>query len=41
MIDTVARDTSSPAVSDLVGTYKRAPMKFVRGDGVDLYDENG
>lgn len=41
MIDTVARDTPSSAASDLVGTYKRAPMKFVRGDGVELYDENG
>ena len=40
MIDTAAPNTSS-AASDLVGTYKRAPMKFVRGDGVELYDENG
>jgi predicted acetylornithine/succinylornithine family transaminase len=40
MIDTAAPNTSS-AASDLVGTYKRAPTKFVRGDGVELYDENG
>ena len=25
----------------LLGTYKRAPMKFVRGEGVELYDSDG
>ncbi len=30
---------SSP--TDILGTYKRAPMRFVRGEGVDLFDEEG
>ena len=27
--------------TDLLGTYKRAPMRFVRGAGVELFDESG
>lgn len=27
--------------SALLGTYKRAPMKIVRGEGVELFDEEG
>ncbi len=30
---------SSP--NDILGTYKRAPMRFVRGEGVELFDEEG
>ncbi len=33
--------TSDPADSPLLGTYKRAPMEFVRGDGVELIDTDG
>lgn len=32
--------TASPATA-ILGTYKRAPMCFVRGEGVRLYDEAG
>ncbi len=33
---------TSPTTSDaLLGTYKRAPMELVRGDGVFLYDADG
>ena len=32
---------SDPAASPLLGTYKRAPMEFVRGDGVELIDADG
>jgi len=35
-------DTTPPATGDaLLGTYKRAPMRLVRGEGVTLYDEAG
>ena len=27
--------------TDILGTYKRAPMRFVRGAGVELFDEEG
>ena len=27
--------------ADILPTYKRAPMRFVRGEGVELFDENG
>ena len=35
--------TSVPAAppTAILGTYKRAPMRMVRGDGVHLYDEHG
>jgi acetylornithine/N-succinyldiaminopimelate aminotransferase len=32
---------SSAAVSALLGTYKRAPMEFVAGEGVELIDADG
>ena len=36
MTDTLTQ----PQVSrDILGTYKRAPMRFVRGSGVELFDE--
>jgi predicted acetylornithine/succinylornithine family transaminase len=42
MIDTaIARETAATHGSDIVATYKRAPMKFVSGKGVELFDENG
>ncbi len=48
MTDTVTREPNAPHNSgkeemsaDLLGTYKRAPMRFVRGEGVDLFDESG
>jgi len=31
---------ASPDVSSLLPTYKRAPMEFVRGEGVELIDSN-
>ncbi len=33
--------TAEFETSALVGTYKRAPMKFVRGEGVELFDDQG
>ena len=33
--------THAPAADLLLGTYKRAPMRLVRGDGVTLYDDTG
>jgi acetylornithine/N-succinyldiaminopimelate aminotransferase len=32
---------ASPDDSSLLPTYKRAPMEFVRGEGVELIDSNG
>ena len=32
--------TQSQMSTDILGTYKRAPMRFVRGSGVELFDEN-
>src|SRR6476646_10084660 len=32
---------SAPANTSLLGTYKRAPMEFVKGEGVELIDANG
>jgi predicted acetylornithine/succinylornithine family transaminase len=37
MTDTL---TQTPASRDILGTYKRAPMRFVRGSGVELFDED-
>ena len=31
----------SNTTADILPTYKRAPMRFVRGHGVELFDENG
>jgi predicted acetylornithine/succinylornithine family transaminase len=46
MIDAVAQAqgnamTKDTASSAILGTYKRAPMRFVRGAGVELFDETG
>lgn len=37
--ETVAGATR--ASQEILGTYKRAPMRFVRGSGVELFDEQG
>ncbi len=37
MTDTL---TQAPASREILGTYKRAPMRFVRGAGVELFDED-
>src|SRR6476659_9683034 len=37
----VDETASAPVTSSLLSTYKRAPMEFVRGEGVELIDENG
>ena len=43
MTDTLTEkeQPTATASSDILGTYKRAPMRFVRGSGVELYDEEG
>ena len=47
MTDTMTRDmeqanaTQSQISRDILGTYKRAPMRFVRGAGVELFDDEG
>ena len=42
MIGTMTPTTEATAVSsDILGTYKRAPMRFIRGAGVELFDEAG
>ena len=48
MTDTTARTAQAPTAglaapfdSAIVGTYKRAPVEFVRGSGVHLYDAEG
>ena len=34
--------TSAPPASDaLLGVYRRAPMEFMRGAGVELFDADG
>ncbi len=35
------QSTIGSVIPPLLGTYKRAPMKFVRGSGFYLYDESG
>lgn len=44
-ITTTDATSGSPTVigsnASILGTYKRAPMKFVRGAGVELFDEDG
>jgi acetylornithine/N-succinyldiaminopimelate aminotransferase len=32
---------ASPSQSSILGTYKRAPMEFVRGEGIELIDADG
>jgi len=34
-------EAPAPTNASLLGTYKRAPMEFVRGEGVELIDANG
>ena len=34
-------ETTAPINTSLLGTYKRAPMELVRGEGVDLIDADG
>jgi predicted acetylornithine/succinylornithine family transaminase len=34
-------EASGPANTSLLGTYKRAPMELVRGEGVELIDADG
>ena len=41
MTDTLTEKETGAASSDILPTYKRAPMRFVRGSGVELYDEEG
>ena len=48
MTDTTARTAEAPITglaapfdSAILGTYKRAPVEFVRGSGVHLYDAEG
>jgi acetylornithine/N-succinyldiaminopimelate aminotransferase len=44
MIDTIQKRASgeeNKTAPDILPTYKRAPMRFVRGAGVELFDEEG
>jgi acetylornithine/N-succinyldiaminopimelate aminotransferase len=44
MIDTIqkpATDEENKTSPDILPTYKRAPMRFVRGAGVEMFDEKG
>ncbi len=34
-------NTIEPHGSGILGTYKRAPMRFVRGEGMELFDDEG
>jgi predicted acetylornithine/succinylornithine family transaminase len=34
-------EAPAPTDTSLLGTYKRAPMEFVKGEGVELIDANG
>ncbi len=36
-----AMNAVSNTTADILPTYKRAPMRFVRGEGVELFDETG
>jgi len=38
---TTTTSSAAPAVTPILGTYKRAPMEIVRGEGVHLYDSTG
>jgi acetylornithine/N-succinyldiaminopimelate aminotransferase len=40
-IEEEAVRTAAAVETSLLGTYKRAPMEFVRGEGVELIDANG
>ncbi|MGH9421820.1 MAG: hypothetical protein ACRD3J_17720, partial [Thermoanaerobaculia bacterium] len=44
MIDTIEKPATgeeNKTSPDILPTYKRAPMRFVRGAGVELFDEEG
>src|SRR5688572_22883097 len=43
MSNTLVRETRDEATvsTDILGTYKRAPMRFVSGSGVELFDDEG
>ena len=43
MSNTLVRETRDEATvsTDILGTYKRAPMRFVSGKGVELFDDEG
>jgi acetylornithine/N-succinyldiaminopimelate aminotransferase len=40
-VDQDVESMTSNAADSLLATYKRAPMEFVRGEGVELVDANG
>jgi acetylornithine/N-succinyldiaminopimelate aminotransferase len=40
-IEAEAVEAAAAVETSLLGTYKRAPMEFVRGEGVELIDANG
>ena len=40
-VDEEVMSATSPEVIPILGTYKRAPMEFVRGEGVELIDSDG
>ncbi len=40
-VDEEVMVAASPEADSLLGTYKRAPMEFVRGEGVELIDSDG
>jgi len=40
-VDQDVESMTSNAADSLLATYKRAPMEFVRGEGVELVDTNG
>ena len=40
-VDEEIMSAAPPEAITLLGTYKRAPMEFVRGEGVELIDADG
>jgi acetylornithine/N-succinyldiaminopimelate aminotransferase len=40
-VDEEVMSAASPDANSLLGTYKRAPMEFVSGEGVELIDSDG
>jgi acetylornithine/N-succinyldiaminopimelate aminotransferase len=40
-VDEEIMSVASPEAIPLLGTYKRAPMEFVKGEGVELIDSDG
>jgi acetylornithine/N-succinyldiaminopimelate aminotransferase len=40
-VDEEVMSVASPEMIPILGTYKRAPMEFVRGEGVELIDSDG